>query len=232
MVHESRKLSFAGDPRRAHRNFGYSWIIGVFILAWLLGVNVEAVKGQSYLVSSGSPKFSTQIPVESGYIDASNGSLHFEIPVGSIPQRGGWQIVSKLMFETNVWVPGGGSWQPTNQSWGVITAPGMGDIEATYYEDGWCSIDNGPRNAHNTDWTWTAPDGTVRSFPISTEEDISSCSGSDIPNGAAFATDGSGFYMSVTNFGTGVVYAPDGTMLDTGLAYSTVISRDRNGNQF
>src|SRR6266849_4193149 len=44
--------------------------------------------GQNYLTSTGTPAFAAPEPAEYGFVDASNGNLHLELPLGSYPQRG------------------------------------------------------------------------------------------------------------------------------------------------
>jgi hypothetical protein len=48
----------------------------LIVLTWFLVPGASLLRGQTYLQSIGFPKSSTRIPVENGYIDASNGRLH------------------------------------------------------------------------------------------------------------------------------------------------------------
>jgi RHS repeat-associated protein len=84
-----------------------------------------------------------------------------------------------------------------------------------------------------TGFSWTGPDGIGHSWTgILTNQEIfgqgGSCDadpGVDIPNASGYADDGSGFFLSVTNYATMTVYAPDGTEVYP-------VFKDANGNYF
>src|SRR6266481_6279356 len=84
------------DTSRAPRR---RWVL-LLAVAWLLGPSATLLRSQTYLQSAGSPTFSTRIPVENGFIDASNGRLHLEIPMASYPQRAGRQYNVALMYDS------------------------------------------------------------------------------------------------------------------------------------
>ena len=117
----------------------------IFALALLLGASAMPAKAQSYRNSIGVPAFSTQIPVENGFINAANGNLHLEIPLGSFPQRGGAPDKIVLMYDSDIWTwaLSGNSWSPTNVtntagggSWGgwrIVTSLAFRYLRAT-----WC----------------------------------------------------------------------------------------------
>ena len=172
------------------------WVLFAAIL-WFLGPSVSLVKGQTYLQSYGGPTFSNQIPVENGYIDASNGRLHLEIPLSSAPQRGLSQLKTVLMYDSNIWTS---YWQPSNvldsagygsiSGWRVVSSlnQGQGYQGYTITNSGYCTSDGNPRYENWSNWTWTSPDGTKHSFPINNIHlAISACGGGSNPTGAAFA---------------------------------------------
>ena len=76
-----------------------------------------------------------------------------------------------------------------------------------------------------SNFQWTAPDGTQRFFPISTQEQISGTGCPDHPGASGPANDSSGYRMVVTNYVQATVYAPDGSQV-----YPSV--KDTNGNFF
>lgn len=211
-------------------------------LVWLFGPSAALVRGQSYLQSAGSPTFSTQIPIKNGYIDASNGRLHLEVPMGSYPQRGGRPYNVSLNYDGNIWTSTSGTWQPTNvtasdcipgpasrawSGWRLVTS-GSGCVSFTTTDQGYC---NGvlDRSIFYGNWTWTAPDGTVRSFPsVQTEEQGDTCSSAVNASSQGWASDGSGFWMAVTGYVQASVYAPDGTLVYTVAFYHG--PEDSNGN--
>ncbi len=118
-------------------------------LAWLLGPSVALVRGQTYLQSVGSPTFSTNLPIENGYIDASNGRLHLEVPMGSYPQRGGRQYTVGLVYDSAIWTHAGTtSWQPTN-----VSAAGCYPGSPTNSWSGWRLVTSGDGCVNYTN-TW------------------------------------------------------------------------------
>lgn len=216
--------------------FTFIWVALLrFILLFLvLGVAGQSAYGQSYLQSYGSGTFSIPLPVENGFIDASNGRLHLEIPLGSYSQRGGHVDKVSLMYDSEIWVETypGPSWQPTNVTVSNGTGNSMG---------GWRLVTSGDvgnfsygRSCGRVGCTfawyiWTAPDGTKRSFSFETWCAPGSCQ----PNGSGYSTDGSGFFLSVTNYTNANVYAPDGTLVFTNISGATSqVPKDANGNYY
>ena len=213
----------------------------VFALALVLGA--MPAKAQTYLQSVGVPSFATELPVENGFINAANGNLHLEIPLGSFPQRSGAPDKIVLMYDSAIWAnPSGTAWTPKNipnsqgspylnvwGGWRPVTSR-----ESGYESYGTTYSGNCTKMADYywetfSPWIWTAPDGSQHSFPASTTEPlypgICGTAGSGTPNSTAYASDGSGFFMSITNYTNAVVYAPDGTKI--GGAYAI---EDSNGN--
>ena len=67
------------------------------ILIWFLGPAVAKVRGQdtNFLDDLGIHPYTTQLPVQNGYIDVATGRLHLEVPLASVSQRGGSQFHEK-----------------------------------------------------------------------------------------------------------------------------------------
>jgi len=216
------------------------------LAAWLLGPSALRLQGQTYLQSIGSPTFSTKLPVEGGWIDASNGRVHLEIPMGSLPQRGLPTDNIVLMYDSNFWgYFASTSWNPTNISmsngsanswsgWRLVTSGDTGAITYTYLSEmvhlGSCM---GTYDYYWGVWTYTEPNGTAHYFPITTRYNSagSSCL-TPITNASAFASDASGFYMSVTNYNNAEVFAPDGTKVDTINLGGFYGPKNPNGNTY
>jgi hypothetical protein len=201
----------------------------------LFGASVTA-KAQTYLQNVGVPPFTTKLPVENGFINAANGNLHLEIPLGSYPQRGGPPDKIVLMYDSAFWAANG-MWTPTNISdsylyglvwggWRIVTSRDPAYTNYSEYDYGNCAWATDYTYARYSPWYYVAPDGTRRTFPVTTIEPLypGHCGGSGTPTAAGYANDGSGFYISITNYTTATVYAPDGTIL--GGAHS----EDTNGN--
>lgn len=162
-------------------------------------------------------------PVELGFVNVANGILHLEIPLASFPQRAGAPLTYKLVYDSRLWyhyVPVSGqtwainSWATPLGGWRFSTSVDPGTVGSG---GGPCT--GGPGGFYNN-FYWTAPDGTIRYFPITTS---TSCGSS---TGSASAQDASGYLMSVTNGNTvSSVVAPDGTQV-----YPSF--KDRNGNYY
>jgi RHS repeat-associated protein len=214
----------------APKKYRPSWWVALVTLLLVFATNVPTAKAQTYLQSAGSPSFSTRIPVQSGYVDAANGRLHLEIPMGSYPQRGGHPYNVSFNYDSNIWASTSMSWQPTNVGgwgWRLVTA-GSGGVSRTFTEVGYC---NGvlDRTDVYSNWVYAGPDGTTHSFPtVETDEPGDTCSSTDTPNSQGWASDGSGFWLAVTNYLHYSVYAPDGTLVKN--ATSNHGPEDSNGN--
>jgi len=207
----------------------------VFVLG-LFGASVTA-KAQTYLQNVGVPPFTTKLPVENGFINAANGNLHLEIPLGSFPQRGGPPDKIVLMYDSAFWsYKANGYWQSTNISdpnpyapvwggWRIVTSRDPGHTTYSEYDYGNCRYASDYTYARYSPWYYVAPDGTQHTFPVTTLMPFypGHCGNSGTPTAAGYANDGSGFYISITNYTNAIVYAPDGTSLVGN-------SKDTNGN--
>jgi len=192
----------------------------------------------------GIQPYTTALPVENGFIDAATGRLHLEIPLANVPQRSGSQFKAALIYDSNitgngygfgtgyanVQIPNNESLTPSVTGWRLVTSADSGSISGPIQVDvgncqGFVVYD------WFEGWAWIAPDGTSRSFPtVKTKEYWgTSCNHYNppvgIPNSAGYASDSSGYYMSITNYGDATVYASDGRKV-----YPTV--EDSNGNFF
>lgn len=74
----------------------------ILILVCLLELGAVRLNAQTDpLRDVGIYPFTSQLPVEQGFINAVNGDLHLEIPLGSFPQRGGRQVDVILEYDSN-----------------------------------------------------------------------------------------------------------------------------------
>lgn len=189
---------------------------------------------QGYLTQVGNTPFSSTVPVELGHYDASTGDLHLSIPLGAWPQRGGYSLTASLVYDSRIWYINGNVWNPNNipnttGGWRLEMSPIFGGAVSDSFQSQPCY--NGYKWLYYDvydNFTWTDPYGTVHSFPIQTERDrFANCSGNgDTPDGTAYATDSTGYFMTVTNYTTvSSITAPDGSQV-----YPSF--EDRNGNYF
>jgi RHS repeat-associated protein len=227
-------------PATSNRVFGkrtrfQTLLLFFIVVGWLLGPSVVRVRAQSvdYLQALGLPPFSTQLPVEQGYISAANGNLHLEIPMGSFPQRGGKQLTMGFTYDSSIWDGTCCAWLPQNVpftgQWNVDAFDGGWQVKispesqgATYnMRDGlFCSSAGMAEWTNFEGWTWTGPDGTTHAFHIATVQGnytgppgygCGDFRSHTVCCGDALAMDGSGYHMYVSNVTNAYVYAPDGS---------------------
>jgi hypothetical protein len=196
----------------------------LFLLAlWLFGLN-PAMKAQTYLQSAGRPTFTTALPIENGFYNAANGNIHLEIPLGSFPQRGGRTLTYALAYDSDMWDIVLSSWHPANIGgigngpWRLISSADNGTVNHSTTLGPHCDIDNIIEWIRYYNFTWTAPDRTTHAFPINTQVYYNNqCNtGTSTPSGSAYATDATGYFMSVGNYTGATVWAPDGTVANGG----------------
>jgi len=239
------------DSKRVCATSSHRWLVWFAVIAALLFTSTLATaqSSSSYLTAIGVPTFSTSVPVESGRIDVANGNLHLEIPLGgAFPQRGGSKFQASLVYDSAVWqvccyVR---SWVPTNMfyqqnGWRLVTSADTG-IPNNSWSAQMCWSDAYQENMATEDdyknFTWTAPDGTIHSFPIHTSIGVTNIdptecpAGTTVSSGDAFATDGSGYHMFVTSQTNARVYAPDGTLVYAASSYGFHAPNDTNGNYY
>jgi RHS repeat-associated protein len=210
-------------------------LIYAFAVLLLFSAAVVPANAQ-YTTATGTPTFTTAIPVEMGFTNVANGNLHIEIPLASFPQRGRLTYNARLVYDSLIWKIDGTAWKPTNVpnsmgGWRLITGGEPGTVS---YLTASNPCDTPPPIQYRTVYTsfkWTAPDGTLHTFPIYTMRDTTICN-EGISSDSAMADDASGYSMSVTNNTSATVYAPDGTqvypiVMDTNGNY---FSKDANGN--
>jgi RHS repeat-associated protein len=215
----------------------------IIALASVFGLSATPTRAQTYLQNVGIPTFARPLPVENGFINAANGQLHLEIPLGSYPQRGGRVLSFALVYDSNIWKPLPLIWSPTNIStsdgsanswsgWRLVGSGDIGNVSHTERDSGYCSKDDNPRWHYYENFTWTSPDGTNHAFPIQTYYAESMCTSGGVSGGTVFASDGTGYLLSLTSYDLATVYAPDGTVIQSNNGVSVTPQEDYNGNIF
>ncbi len=202
-------------------------IFSLVALIWLLGASAVKVGAQTYLQNMGVPPFTTMIPVESGFVNAANGNLHLEIPLGSYPQRGGRVDKVALMYDSAIWSPASGVWSPPDtlnfavapvggSGWRLVTSGDPGMLNYAFVQSGYCATEDDYYYETDGPFIWSAPDGTQHTFPVTIKEPlytVGDCSSGGTPSASGFASDGSGYFISITNYENSIViFAPDGTV--------------------
>jgi RHS repeat-associated protein len=198
---------------------------------------------QNYLTMTGISSSTAPYPVEMGTVDAANGNLHLEIPLGSFPQRGGAAaLVPKFVYDSHIWtVPTDSAsavWTTTGQVYALPSGvPGLA-FGTWGFADGGV---NGPfmmanDNICDQDALLWGESGAQHIFNIPGTMNGDQCSG-----GTAYAVDSSGAQIRETafscdpecnNIGNDIsIYAPDGTELWGGNLFPNgIAAEDSNGN--
>jgi RHS repeat-associated protein len=196
--------------------------------------NPSSCRAQTYIYGYGSYPWSTPLSVPGGYVDAGNGNLHVEIPIASIAERGHVPFVAKLVYDSHIWQTVSGAWQPTNvlnskSGWRLITSAAAGSNFNYKIQSSTCErivdrIITHPPFTTYEDFTWTAPDGHIIPFGSINTINFGEC-GTSISTASGLATDASGYHISVTNYTSATIYAPDGTQVFPNV-------KDTNGNYY
>jgi RHS repeat-associated protein len=229
-------------------------LVFFLLAASLVLFSAQASHAQSasndYLERIGRPDFAVIDPVEAGFVNISNGNLHLEIPMASLPQRGGVPFTVKLTYDSRIYFHFPGCcttpWNSENVigsdgGWKVLITGQADNAFCQHFVGGSClGVNRGVSSfvCYNdginigyvyqfVDWTWATADGTSRSFGLETDvTDINfpSCAVFERPSAAGYAGDGSGYYMVVADYDRQVaVYDNKGVLVNGGL-------RDTNGN--
>jgi len=213
-----------------------------------LFVGISSAVAQNYTTMIGTPNFSTDIPVRLGYVDAANGDLHIEIPLGTYAQRGKLTYSARLVYDSRIWeVVNSNAWEPDNvpnetasYQWSgwrlLIDYQESGGAVGYRVTNGVCFDRYGNIIGTSqifTDFTYTSANGTLHAFPTNMLTKEGSGSGAACQNGASsaagYATDSTGNYLSITNYSDGDVWNKQGTHVYTG---SVNYPEDSNGNFF
>jgi len=216
----------------------------------------KSTLAQNYLYATGNPTFSSQIPVENGFINVNNGEVHIEIPLSTHSQRGSLRLNERLIYDSRIWkiaYNSGYKWQPTNvpnSMGGWVFSSGTATGTYSYSTLGgqvWCYPSNPSMGYYNytqyVDFMWTDPQGTSHSFYYPTVQYSSPsnppCNAmpQSQPSAGGWASDGSGYYIQLTNYTNVVIYDRQGniyhpTYVGTNPPANSPLIVDPNGNYF
>src|SRR6266478_9379738 len=132
----------------------------LFLLVVLLCMS-SVSSAQNYLTSTGTPAFAAPEPAEYGFVDASSGNLHLELPIGSYPQRG-TNRPARIEFTSGA-----------NKLWSVMTTGGPAPYWNADTLGAWSVLQlegtlTGSADGNSQcifDYTYTEPTGTQHPFP-------------------------------------------------------------------
>lgn len=189
------------------------------------------VAAQSYILETGRPEFRTEVPVEHGFINVANGNLHIELPLVSVPQRGGRQFTAAFVYDSAVWRKVYNAFPQfwalsMNAGWRLQSTASPGGVTYSVIDSACPTGPTGAGRLEYTNFVWGAPDGTKRSFPVAKTWSEQSCyTGFVQSTSSDFSSDRTGYRIDITNFTQATVFAPDGTQVFP-------VVKDTNGNYF
>ena len=158
-------------------------------------------------------------------VNVANGNLHVEIPIVSYPQRGKMHLQYELVYDSaSAWtVPTGtGAYSLPNYQWSLTEntgAWGSRVLDPTNEVQNQCYPPNyGIQGTYPSygPFTYSDPSGASHIFYAFTDNTSGCTLGpapTDAPSAQAYANDGSGYFLSVTNYNQVHIYAPDGTLV-------------------
>lgn len=193
----------------------------VFVLMQVLGATSPAAKAQADtdpLETIGVRPVPDFLPIPNGHVDLSSGDLHIDIPLGTFSQRGRSQVTTSLLYDSAIWSQGAAQWT-TSEYYGPLigwqfATPAPADLISNKSSNGeYCTASKSYDWINLTDYSWTGPDGTVRSFPLAAEQLglINKCGTYASSYKGGYAGDASGYYLNLASTGM-TVYSPDGTI--------------------
>ena len=165
-------------------------------------------------------------------INLANLNVHLNIPIVNKPGRG-IPFVYNLMYDSSVWSPAGGSWNPApNFGFSVQTTTVSGgpsySVSVTYCYSPPHHLESGTRTVFSN-FTFRDPFlGAVHSFAGTVVMEDGTC-GSESTSLTAVASDGSGYTININTGATCEVVARTGICVSnqSGATFGTV---DGNGN--
>jgi RHS repeat-associated protein len=200
-----RPISISEEPPM--RKFAIVVLCLLFVLA-----AKRQLDAQNYAYAIGNQSFSTQIPIENGFINVNTGEIHIEIPLATHLQRGSLPLNESLVYDSRIWQivnnNGSLSWQPTNVpnsigGWrlspSATAAPTYSSFDTEY---GSCGPGQEQLPTQEAFWSfaWTDPQGTNHLFDAGFDQQLPiPCDPNQQPaSTAGYALDGSGYYMTMT----------------------------------
>jgi YD repeat-containing protein len=194
----------------------------------------------TYAAMIGDPPNEHALPVRFGQVNLQTGSIHLEIPLYSQPERGGSSYEAKLIYDSDNWdmttnltlgvtgvSPYTTYYYPRNTGWTIQAGDsrGGGQVQAMSISGSACP--SGDTGYLITAQSFAIVDshGTQHMINITGSGQKNECvykgtttvdtsAAAAYPGSQGYATDGTGYRLTVAGYGTGVVtaIAPDGTV--------------------
>jgi RHS repeat-associated protein len=208
--------------------------------ARLVSLFVQSLAITSFLIftaptisAQGIPWYTIPLPIPNGFVDASTGNLHLEIPLGPHePARNGDPIVNKIVYDSNTYfwnAMNGNSHSGTagmvSQS-GPCTDSGYPNGSVTTYSGFFFTDNHFTQHAVQNSNIYTKQVSCYTNQPGNLPDPANP----GYPSTASgVAADGSGYTFQVTNFTQMTVYSPDGWVVYDS-AKGLPFPMDLNGN--
>jgi hypothetical protein len=196
------------------------------LLAILLFVDIA--HGQM----TGFPQYGSFQSTGLGSVNLQNLNYSFTMPLVTSTGRG-LNLNFGISYNSSMWSPGT-SWTPAvneggQPTWGWNLTSPIGTIPF-YYSTGQCAYIVGRTVYYYTTYSYSyyayvEPNGTTHSFNIRYSYTPSPCTGhGTYITGSQYATDGSGYFISLSSPNAPVIYSP------SGLKITSSSLTDTNGN--
>jgi hypothetical protein len=148
------------------------------VLGLLTDSRLSAQQNNNYLYTIGNQPFSTQIPIENGFVNVNNGDIHIEIPLAQNAQRGSIPLNERLVYDSRIWKivsNSGYFWSPTNVpnsmgGWTFQSGQAVGSASPNIVSGSTFTCGPPPNNGGvvysetQSTYEWTDPSGTVHPF--------------------------------------------------------------------
>src|SRR5262249_435669 len=196
--------------------------------------------------NQGIPWHAIPLPLPNGFVDASTGNVHLEIPLGSIPQRNGDPIISALIYDSGAYTGAiGGIWNFGGLGWRGIVGNSRSGISGLQWSSSSCSNwgVNDPyghgmtysgfwfRDIHGT--TYSLPPDQPFTRQVSCTDPVTHQPGGtqyNVSSATGTSFEGVGYTFQVSNYTSWRVYAADGSLVFSNFADQNIVPRDPNGN--
>jgi hypothetical protein len=228
------------------------------VLLTALGLSGEVSRAQSssdldQLLQIGLPNTAPVLAVPLGAVNLSNGNLHLEIPIKTVPQAGTMPALTfKLVYDSLFWkrfyTSSSSIWEPSSPL-GSASSPGSGwrwvvSPSTSYVTNQEIDVPGNSSCDEATVPSWSNfsysdSSGTTHVFDLSFQQSSTCNSPPGVQYNATYASDGSGYYIYITTdiwggFGNGAaqVWDPHGNQVynQNILTNAWTPFEDANGN--
>ncbi|MGB8521604.1 MAG: RHS repeat-associated core domain-containing protein [Candidatus Acidiferrales bacterium] len=200
----------------------------------LMGLVLLTPRVQAQSQITGFPMYGSFEVGDADAVNRQNLNTNLTVPISSGTSRG-TNLSSSIAYNSLIWQNTGTNWVPAvgdggQPTWGWSLTSPLGTIP---YElvTGQCMVMEGPNRyayyptSNYSQYSYVEPNGTTHPFGVAYAYIPSPCTGAGTRiTGGAYAGDGSGYSISITNPSNPVVYSPSGVQI------MNASLTDNNGN--